>query len=334
MVDSTGSATVPVQVNRAADHFTVSDLPNGMQGSVAGGVLSITTQNVAIGNYALTVSGKWGEMKLMVPLTVTVKVPRVGNPGTTTTPPAPDFTLRLAVPSLTIPTGQRASANIILQGNSTYTGGVTLTATSSPAGLKTTVIGTSLNVDTSGASAGQYSVTLTGVMGSVNHTVTLPVNVGTQVGSSGYQWYAGTDRPANADELEVLRLTNEARAKGANCGGTVYAPTTPLTWNDQLAHAARNHATDMVMQNYFDHTSPGGLTFGDRIKAAGYVGRTSAENIAAGYPSAQVVVTNWVNSPHHCEILMGRDLKELGVGSVTIPGSLYSIYWVQDFAAR
>ena len=44
-----------------------------------------------------------------------------------------------------------------------------------------------------------------------------------------------------------------------------------LKANRRLAHAARNHATDMVANGYFAHDSLGGISFVDRIRAAGYV---------------------------------------------------------------
>lgn len=147
----------------------------------------------------------------------------------------------------------------------------------------------------------------------------------------GYQWYSGTDRTPSAEELDVLRLTNEVRARGANCGGVNYPPVPALTWNDKLAHAARNHAEDMGQRRYFSHTTPDGFSFSNRISAAGYRWITAAENIAAGYPTPQKVVDGWVTSPGHCANLMNSTLKELGVGVVSVPGSPYNLYWTQDF---
>ncbi len=45
-------------------------------------------------------------------------------------------------------------------------------------------------------------------------------------------------------------------------------------------------------------------------------------------------MTGWINSPRHCENLMSPDLREIGVGGVTVPGSQYSTYWVQDFGTH
>lgn len=150
-------------------------------------------------------------------------------------------------------------------------------------------------------------------------------------GPSGYTWYPESDRAASADELEILRLTNEARARGATCGTTPYAPAPALRWNDQLAHASRNHTLDMGKRGYFDHTTPEGVPFSDRITGAGYLWRTAGENIAAGQPSPAAVVDGWLKSPGHCTNIMNPAFTELGVGAVTVAGSPYRLYWGQNF---
>lgn len=131
----------------------------------------------------------------------------------------------------------------------------------------------------------------------------------------------------------MLRLTNDIRAKGATCGGTAYAPAPPLKWNDRLAHAARNHALDMGKRSYFEHTTPEGVRFSERVTAAGYAWQTVGENIAAGYATPASVVDGWLKSPGHCVNLMNPAFTELGVGRAQVSGSPYSLYWGQSFGA-
>ena len=60
----------------------------------------------------------------------------------------------------------------------------------------------------------------------------------------------------------------------------------PLKDNAKLRKAAVGHSNDMVAEGYFDHTSPDGDTFVDRILGAGYAKRndgwTLGENLAWG----------------------------------------------------
>lgn len=157
-----------------------------------------------------------------------------------------------------------------------------------------------------------------------------------------YVWYPGTDRAASAEELEVLRLTNAARARGATCGATEtqpakpYGPQPALTWNDQLAHAARNHAQDMAARDYFAHVTPEGVRPADRVTLAGYEWRATGENIAAGYPDPAAVVDGWLTSPGHCHNLMNPVYRELGVGFFQDSDSAYrgGAYWGQTFGTR
>lgn len=48
----------------------------------------------------------------------------------------------------------------------------------------------------------------------------------------------------------------EMRACGSACGeASCYTPAPPLSWNEQLNHAARFHSDEMLQQHYFAHSS-------------------------------------------------------------------------------
>lgn len=127
-------------------------------------------------------------------------------------------------------------------------------------------------------------------------------------------------------EAEVLRIVNAERKK---------AGKNPLALDPDLTRAARYHANDMALEDYFSHESQdrenGTLvsvckTF-DRVYRFSDAGM--AENIAAGQATPADVMTSWMKSPGHRKNIMS-DAKTLGVGVAT--GSLgYGIYWVQDF---
>ena len=133
-------------------------------------------------------------------------------------------------------------------------------------------------------------------------------------------------------ECEVLYITNERRAQGANCGGQQFGPAGPLEMQDQLRASARGHSADMGNQNFFDHDNPfTGTSPFQRMQAAGFQGFTMGENIAAGQTSPAQVVQGWMTSPGHCKNIMNPQYKYLGVGYFFAPGSQYKHLWTQNF---
>lgn len=123
----------------------------------------------------------------------------------------------------------------------------------------------------------------------------------------------------------VLSLTNAART----CGTTGHAAAPALSASAQLGQAAQGHASNMATRNYFSHTSQDGRTLADRINATGYRWSTIGENIAAGQPIPEDVVSGWLSSPGHCRNIMNPAFRELGVGYVQ--GGSHGHSWVQNF---
>ncbi|RKG96767.1 CAP domain-containing protein [Corallococcus carmarthensis] len=132
-------------------------------------------------------------------------------------------------------------------------------------------------------------------------------------------------------ESDVLTLINQRRAAGATCGGVAKPAVGPLTLDTKLRCAARKHSKDMGTNNFFSHTGSTGTTPWQRMASAGYSYRTAAENIAAGYGTAQAVVTGWMASTGHCNNIMNGALQQTGIGYFNAPSSTYKAYWTQDF---
>lgn len=127
-----------------------------------------------------------------------------------------------------------------------------------------------------------------------------------------------------AHEDEVLRLVNQHRAAGADCGtGGTFQPTHALVMDPHLRCAARLHSLDMYERNYFDHESPEGESPADRMEAAGYgPWRTWGENIierGSGDPAD--MVAGWMASDGHCANIMSHGFTEIGVGIVSVLGT-------------
>jgi hypothetical protein len=131
---------------------------------------------------------------------------------------------------------------------------------------------------------------------------------------------------ARADfEAEVIELVNiERTSRGLR----------PLSYNWELAMAARLHSQDMADQNYVNHTSLDGREFFERIEDAGYDYATCGENIAAGFSTPAAVVQAWMSSDGHRANILKPDYCDIGVGYAAAAGTAYFHYWTQDFGRR
>ncbi|MCU1681701.1 MAG: Conserved putative secreted protein [Amycolatopsis sp.] len=115
---------------------------------------------------------------------------------------------------------------------------------------------------------------------------------------------------------QVVDLVNQARAD-AGCA--------PLSVESHLTNAAQEHSDDMSARNYFSHDTPEGVSFDQRIRAAGY-SQPGAENIAKGSTSAKQTMQLWMNSSGHRQNILNCSLTKIGVGVATD-----GWYWTQDF---
>jgi len=126
---------------------------------------------------------------------------------------------------------------------------------------------------------------------------------------------------------QVVDFVNAERAS-AGCD--------PLVVSPQLVSAAQGHGEDMAFNDFFSHTSSDGRSPWDRIRETGYSFSSAAENIAAGYSSANSAVAAWMNSSGHRANILNCRLKETGVGYYYLQNDTgqvnYRTYWTQTFA--
>lgn len=131
----------------------------------------------------------------------------------------------------------------------------------------------------------------------------------------------------------------------------------PLKLVDILTAPAQLHSNNMAVRNFFMHCDPDTRTTPfDRMEAAGYDYTGAAENIAAGRPTANQTVEQWLASPGHFANIMRPEMRELGVGhafqspdqnnvrtggtqndcfAVTASNGFgYQHYWTQKFGVR
>ena len=127
--------------------------------------------------------------------------------------------------------------------------------------------------------------------------------------------------PSNTQRLAgveqgVIREVNRVRvAKGLR----------PLTVVQGLQTAALNHSRAMLQGGFFEHESPGGRPFWERIKRT-YPPRGSdqwlvGENLLAKSAglSPQEAVAAWLESPPHRDVLLSSQFRDVGIAVMRAP---------------
>ncbi|MBK9709759.1 MAG: hypothetical protein IPO81_00245 [Kouleothrix sp.] len=122
-------------------------------------------------------------------------------------------------------------------------------------------------------------------------------------------------------EQQVVDLVNSERQQ-AGCG--------PVTIDPRLTEAARTHSQDMAANNFLSSLGSDGSEPGARLSAAGYAWSTYGETIAAGFPTAEQVMSVWMQGS--ADIILNCDYTQIGVGHEYAATSAYGHYWTQDFA--
>jgi len=130
-----------------------------------------------------------------------------------------------------------------------------------------------------------------------------------------------------SDEQRVAALINAIRRQHH---------LTPLVYSLALRNAAREHSTDMLARQYFEHDAPD-ETFDRRIRrflAAPLV----AEDIGWGsgeYGTPAGMVNLWMHSASHRRIILLPDLRRFGLGVTqgTFQGNDQASLVTADFAS-
>lgn len=125
-----------------------------------------------------------------------------------------------------------------------------------------------------------------------------------------------------SEEQEMLKLVNEERAA---------AGLNPLKMDPKLVEIARMKSQDMILKNYFSHTSP---TYGDpftMMKDYGVQFGYAGENLA-GNPSMQNAHRDLMNSPGHRANILNPNYTHIGIGIVE--GGAYGKMFTQLFISK
>lgn len=141
---------------------------------------------------------------------------------------------------------------------------------------------------------------------------------------SWFYYYPKTSQFAIVTSSALTEMANKERVTlGLN----------PLNVNQQLIQAAQAKAQDMLNNNYFDHTSPSGITPWFWLDKAGYRYITAGENLAKDFTDSEFVHQAWMNSSSHRKNILNSNYQEIGIAVAegTINGQK-TILAVQFFA--
>jgi hypothetical protein len=178
--------------------LSVSGLPSGANGSfnpnpaTSSSTLSVTTStSTPTGSYTLTLTGVSGTLTHVTTVTLVVSLP--------------DFTLSASPASQTVAQGGLTSYGVTISQLAGFTGQVSLSVGGLPGGANGSfapnpaTTASTLSVTTSSITAlGTYTLTITGVSGSLTHTATVALTVAPRgvtydnKVNSGFQWNATT----------------------------------------------------------------------------------------------------------------------------------------------
>jgi uncharacterized protein YkwD len=117
------------------------------------------------------------------------------------------------------------------------------------------------------------------------------------------------------------------------------APVYPST---NLQVVAMHHSDDMMVRDYFAHTSPTGSTVYSRISGSGFVSGYSwlgGETLAWGtgsLASPTSTVNAWLASPEHRAIMLSPQFKWVGISREcgTYEGHSGACVWTADWVKR
>ena len=122
---------------------------------------------------------------------------------------------------------------------------------------------------------------------------------------------------------EARMLFNDVNAARAQRG------LPPLVQDETLSQFALQVAQQMALRHYFGHTDPNGVTFQDRLRAAGLHTRFAAENMAFDQDEAHAHQA-FLHSPGHYTNIVDSHPHKLGIAVVAAGDG--EVFYVEEFA--
>ena len=130
--------------------------------------------------------------------------------------------------------------------------------------------------------------------------------------------HASDATPATTERLQALDGQILTRLNAARAAHGLR----PLAVSNELENAAVAHSRELIQAGVFQHDSPDGTSFVQRLKhfysPSGYASWTAGENILYNTADidADTAIQAWLDSPPHRENMLDPDWREVGIGSV------------------
>lgn len=112
--------------------------------------------------------------------------------------------------------------------------------------------------------------------------------------------------PPPYTDREVVDAVNTER---------IQAGLAALEIDTKLTYAAQMKANDMCLKQYWNHTSPEGVTPWKWIEEEGFSYDVAGENLARDFTDAATLVAGWMASPLHQQNIVLAVYTKTGVGS-------------------
>jgi uncharacterized protein YkwD len=115
---------------------------------------------------------------------------------------------------------------------------------------------------------------------------------------------------ANAAEItrdSVIAAMNSCRAERG---------LPALQTDARLQVAAEDRMRDMEELEYWAHVSPDGRSPFNWLRLRGYLFRYAGENLAAGFETAELLVSSWMESKGHRENILSPIYQDCGIAII------------------
>ena len=143
---------------------------------------------------------------------------------------------------------------------------------------------------------------------------------------------SGTGQPSFYRSLAQTGVQLDARAAASMISG--YRKNNglgPVALDPVLTRLAELQAVAMARSDKLDHNAGGAFT--DRMKASGYLYKSAAEDIGAGYYTLAEAFSGWRDSPPHRAKMLLKDVTRIGIAAVYQPNTKYKVFWALVLAA-
>lgn len=120
---------------------------------------------------------------------------------------------------------------------------------------------------------------------------------------------------AQSSFMPGTEITAETVLAGMNFYRSLHGQN-PLRLDPRLSAAADGRIQDMEERGYWSHASPDGDGPFLRLRDHGYAHSAAGENLAAGFETAGVLVSGWMESEGHRRNILSPEFSDAGIAII------------------